>query len=355
MNELLRDLLFLPEQASTVAREIDLLHYAVIGVTMVGWLAVSLATAYFLLKYRRRHEGQRTHSVHASARLEAALVLGLLALFLAWWFVGAAQFVKLREPPAGAMPIYVTGKQWMWKFAYPDGRSAVSVLTVPVGRPVKLLMTSRDVIHSFYVPAFRIKHDVLPGRYTTVWFEVEKAGTYDIFCTEYCGLLHSNMLGRVVALAPEAYDAWLESTQPHPPGPAPAPGTPEIVASATGTSTALAVRGREVAARFGCLGCHTLDGRPHIGPSWAGVFAADVELEGGKRRRVDEEYLTRSMMDPRAELRAGFSPVMPSYQGLLPPAETAALVELIKSLEHAEEPRPLIPPWTGRPPREAPP
>ncbi len=357
MNELLRKLLFLPEQASSVAYEIDLLHYSVIGVTFVGWAFLTILGNYFLFRYRRRHEGQATTNVRPPLWFELTLLSGLLTLFLVWWAVGFVQFSRLRTPPDDAMEIYVTGQQWMWKFGYPNGRSDITELTVPLGRPVKLLLTSRDVIHSFFVPAFRIKQDAVPGRYNTVWFTATLTGSFDIFCTEYCGLWHSGMAARVRVLSPEDYDRWLEDTEPSGAeasvgaalavggAPAETPKAPD--GQRIGAGTGMAAYGEELAARYGCLGCHTLDGRRHLGPSWRDAFGRDVTLADGRIIRADEAYMTRSMMDPNAELVQGFAPIMPSYLGILRPGEVGALLELIKSLEGPPETPPLIPPLGG--------
>jgi cytochrome c oxidase subunit 2 len=222
------------------------------------------------------------------------------------------------------MPIYVTAKQWMWKFADPSGPSSADALVVPVGRPVKLIMTSRDVIHSFYVPAFRIKQDVIPGRAVTTWFEAVVPGTYDVLCTQYCGTRHSMMRAQVVALEPTDYARWLDAAR-----------APLALPGGKGDGQGLAARGREVAAERGCLRCHTVDGSPFIGPSWAGVFGRRRATADGGEVLVDEAYLTQSMMEPRAVIAAGFQPVMPSYQGVLDPEQTSALLEYIRSLRDA--------------------
>jgi cytochrome c oxidase subunit 2 len=227
----------------------------------------------------------------------------------------------------------------MWKFSYPDGRSSMDVLTVPEGRPVKLVMTSRDVIHSFYVPAFWMKHDVVPGRYYVAWFEASAAGSYPIECAEYCGVDHSRMLGRVDVLSAGDYAAWLEA---HP------RATADLVAA-----------GREVAARRGCLNCHTLDGQPHVGPTWARLYGAPVVLEGGRTVVADDAYLTRSMMDPQADVVAGFKGVMPTYRGVLEEPEVAALVELIRYVATTPDPPsitlPRVVPQGSALPQEPPP
>jgi cytochrome c oxidase subunit 2 len=279
---------------------------------------VFAAAAYFVIRYPRRTHDQLTSRVEASLRVEAGLVLGILVLFLTWWVIGYRQYLALITPPANATTVYVTAKQWMWKFSYGDGRSANDVLTVPQGRPVRLVMTSRDVIHSFYVPAFRNKRDVLPGRYTTLWFEPTAAGTYPILCAEYCGTSHSMMRGTVVVLPPDEYEEWLRRP----------------TRDASG-ETDLAFAGASVARQHDCLACHTTDGQRHIGPTWAGLYGADVTLDDGRRVKADAEYLTRSMMEPSADVVAGYKPVMPTFFGILTPAETAALVEYIGSLRDA--------------------
>jgi cytochrome c oxidase subunit 2 len=334
MNELLRGLLNLPPQGSTYAEDVDTLHYFVIGSTMLGATFVFCLGLYFVVRYRRRVPLQLTARVTTSGPAEALIIGSLLTLFLVFWAVGAVQYDHLMTPPPDAMPVYVTAKQWMWKFSYPDGKSSMDVLTVPVGRPIKLVMTSRDVIHSFYVPAFRMKHDVVPGRYYTAWFEAKTPGVYTIDCAEYCGVRHSMMLGRVEVLSAEDYEKWL-----------------------TGTPSAgldMVEEGRQVAMRRGCFSCHTLDGQPHIGPTWAGLYGSDVRLTDGSTVVADGAYLTKSMMDPQAQIVEGFKPVMPSYRGILEEPEVAALVELIESVREPPYPPsvklpPVQPQGSGQP------
>ncbi len=313
MNALLRALLDLPVQASTFAFGIDLLHFFVIATTMLGATFVFLLALLFLVRSRRRAPGELTKRGHGSAAAELSVMGGLLTIFIVFWIVGATQYDRMMTPPPDAIPVYVTAKQWMWKFAYADGRSSMDVLTVPVGRPIKLVMTSRDVIHSFYVPAFRMKHDVVPGRYYAAWFQATLPGSYDIRCAEYCGVSHSRMLGSVHVLSPDDYRRWLETTSP-------------------GESSDLVSEGLAVAARRGCFGCHTIDGQPHIGPTWAGLYGSTVKLDDGRTVTADDGYLTRSMMEPRDDVVAGFRPVMPTYRGVLEEPEVAALMELIESL-----------------------
>ena len=347
INEFFRQMLFLPPQASSMAREIDTLHYTVITVTMLGSSLVFIIALWFVIRYRagkRRYEP--TPRAAISVVLESVFIFATLGLFIILWQVGFAQYVKLETPPADTLDVYVTAKQWMWKFAYPEGSSSIAALYVPAGRPVKLIMTSRDVIHSFFVPDFRVKQDVIPGHYTTAWFEAKEPGTYQILCAEMCGVGHSTMRGAVVALRPADYARWLAGTDPLLARPRPLPSdNPFVVTDAAqpGHLTAMAAEGQIAAGRLGCFRCHTVDGTPHIGPTWVGLYGARRPFTDGTSLVADEAYLTESMMDPAKHIVAGFLPVMPSYQGILQPPEAAAVVEFIKALRHGPA-GPSVPP-----------
>jgi cytochrome c oxidase subunit II len=339
MNELMRRLLFLPPQSSSIARELDYLHYFVISVTMVGAVAVTVVGGYYLLRYRERAPLDPRLGVETPARrylddipvlVEVTAVLALLGLFLLWWYIGFAQFVRMRVPPERTLDVYVTGKQWMWNFAYPDGSGSSGTLYVPARTPVKLILTSRDVIHSFYVPDFRVKQDAVPGRFTTLWFEALEPGVHDVFCTEYCGLAHSMMRAQVVVVEPNRWTG----------------GAPDADTTAPLVSEASSVRappttqarptlvelGERASVEYGCLRCHSIDGSPHIGPTWAALYGTTIPLQSGETVRADEAYLTASMMDPLAQLHRGYQPIMPSYFGVLPAPEAAAILEYIKAL-----------------------
>ncbi len=328
MNELFRRLLFLPEQASTFAQRVDRLHYFVIATTMVMSTLVGVAALLLFVRYRRRSETQTTLYVVTSRRTEAIFVTVPLLFFLAWFAIGYRDFVGLSTPPRDAIDVYVMAKQWMWKFSYPDGPSAVETLHLPANRPVRLLLTSRDVIHSFYVPQFRIKQDALPGRYSSVWFEPTKPGRYEILCTEYCGLSHSRMRGEVVVLEPAAYDAWLDRHRPE------RPERQDAVA-ALPAAMEMAEQGRRLSLGLGCSRCHSADGTVQIGPTWAGLYRRPTPLADGGRVVADEAYLSESIVDPGAKVVAGFAPLMPSYRGRVGASEVAALLEYIKSLREA--------------------
>jgi cytochrome c oxidase subunit 2 len=339
--DFLREILFLPEQASTIAREIDWLHYSVILVTFAGVFLVTGVGAVFCIRYRsrrpRRFDERRPPGPTPPLSAELGLIAGLFALFVAWWGVGFWQYVRLAEPPSGTYDVYVSSKQWMWKFAYPSGNHTIDTLYVPAQKPIRLLMTSRDVIHSFFVPEFRVKHDAVPGRYTSVWFTATNPGTYHILCAEYCGTEHSRMRGEVVALSARDFARWLEVDGGG------GPPDPDLL-SFSGSEPSLPLRGQTLAAKYGCLRCHTLDGSPHIGPTFAGLYDARIPLAQGGEVIADAAYLTESMMDPQRKLHRGYGPVMPSYLGYLQPGEVSAIVELIKSLQHApaSAPAPLL-------------
>lgn len=347
MNELFRRLLYLPPQASSVALEVDLLHYSVISATLLGSTLVFLLATWWLIRFRRRGKVLvATPSVHIPGWLELCLIAGTLSLFLVWWAVGFRQFLHQESPPEDAIRVHVTAKQWMWKFAYPDGGSSINVLTVPVGRPVHLLMTSRDVIHSLFVPAFRLKQDLVPGAYYSLWFEAKEPGTFPLYCAEYCGLEHSRMRAVVVALEPEAYAAWsLERRR------APFAGMPSGRMPDEGEGGDMVRQGTDAAARAGCFACHTIDGQAHIGPTWAGLYGSERILVDGPPVLADEAYLTRSMMDPMAHVVRGFAPVMPTYQGVLTATEVGAILELIRSLRDVSpKPAVTLPETEARPP-----
>ncbi len=332
MSNLADKILFLPERASTFAEKVDTLHYVVVATTMLSSLVVGLAAVFMFFRYRRRIPNQATEYVVPNLPTEFLFVSVPLVFFLAWFAIGFRDFVWYTTPPKDTLDVYVMGKQWMWKFSYPDGPNGVNVLHVPAHRKVRLLITSRDVLHSFYVPAFRVKMDALPGRYTQLWFEATKPGTYQVLCTEYCGLSHSTMLAEVVVMAPEDFEEWKKEQQR---------GRLQSRQDALADNSLvppvarMVEQGQHLAGTQGCFKCHTADGAPHIGPTFLGMYDRQERLADGKIIRVDEAYITQSMMDPGAHLVAGYQNVMPTYQGKLQGPETAAIVEYIKSLRTA--------------------
>lgn len=341
MHELFRRALFLPDEATGASRKIDQLHFVVISATMIGAFLVGLVTLIFLVRYRARSDGEATPRIVAHRPTELTVAGLLLAMFIAFWVVGFRQYVDVRTPARGAVEIYVTAKQWMWKFSMTSGQRSNGVLVVPVGHPVRLVITSRDVVHSFYVPAFRIKQDAVPGMYTSVSFDPERPGTYPVYCAEYCGVDHSRMWASVVVLSEPDYARWTAGEMPEAVSHAGAQaGLRGGVIGETGL-TSMAEQGRTAASRYGCFSCHTIDGQRHIGPTWQGLFRKTEQLRGGRTIVADEDYLTRSMMEPLADVVEGYAPVMPTYQGVLAEPDAAAIVEFIKTLRF-EAKQPLV-------------
>lgn len=328
-DNLMRELLFLPEQASTFSTRVDHLHYFVIIVTMLSSTLVGLLAMSFFFKYRETKRDASTPIVTPSHRFEMMIISVPLIFFLAWVFIGFKDYLWYTTPPKNATDVYVTGKKWMWHFAYPDGPNANAVLTVPTGRPVRLLMTSRDVIHSFYVPDFRVKQDVIPGRYTETWFQATKPGRYRIYCAEFCGTWHSQMVGYVVVMAPQEFDEWMAREKNGLVARTDVSGAGD---TAEGFQGNLVNYGKRVASAQGCLKCHSVDGSQHIGPTWVDLYKRKTTLVSGEVIVADEAYLTDSMMDPYAKMVKGYAQVMPSFRGKLTAPEAAALVEYIKSL-----------------------
>ncbi len=331
MSDLLRRMLFLPPEGSAAAADIDHLHFFVILTTLFASTVIGLVAVYFMARYTRRMPDQPTPHIEAPRWLEALFVIVPLSLFLLWFRIGFGQFVAMTTPPENAMDVYVTGKKWMWKFAYPSGPSGLEVLRVPADRPVRLLITSRDVIHGFYIPAFRIKQDALPGRYTQTWFAANGPGTYPIYCSQYCGTNHSTMRAQVIVMPPAEFDRWMESQKSgNSAARDTAPAEPRRDAN-------MVEIGRDLAVAQGCFKCHSTDGTVGSGPSFRDLYRRHEPLEGGGQVTADEGYMTESMMDPRAKIVAGFKPVMPSYFGRLDAPETAAIVEFIKTLRSGSD------------------
>jgi cytochrome c oxidase subunit II len=327
-DDLMRRLLWLPDARSTFAVPVDRLHFFVITVTMIASTITGLLAFIFFFKYRERRPKQSTPVVVPSVKFEFVVIGVPLFFFLLWFVQGFKDYVWYTTPPKNAQDVYVMAKKWMWKFSYGgDGPNAIGTLHVPANRPVRLLMTSRDVIHSFFVPDFRIKQDVLPGRYTETWFEATKPGRYQILCSQYCGTWHSQMWGEIVVMPGPEYDQWMIDQKR---------GLSERVDSGGDDGPSfhgsIVEYGKKIAMAQGCVKCHSLDGEPHIGPTWLDLYGKQETLENGETVAVDEAYLTDSMIDPRGKIVKGYKPVMPTYKGRLAAPEAAALVEFIKSL-----------------------
>ncbi len=309
---MLDKMILFPRGASTIAGRVDGLFWYLTGLSTVFVVLIAGLVIGFMVKYRRRAENERGVVVHGSLALEIAWTAIPFALALVAFVWGARIFTTLQRPPDDAIEIFVVGKQWMWKLQHMEGRREINTLHVPAGRPVKLTMTSEDVIHSFFVPAFRIKQDVLPGRYTTTWFEATTPGAYHLFCTEYCGTLHSSMIGRVVVMEPAMFQGWLAGHDAE-------------------NDVAPASAGARVFAAQGCGTCHRADALARA-PELGGLYGSRVALADGGSIVANDEYLRESILAPRAKVVARYEPIMPTYQGLLGDDEVHALVAYIKSL-----------------------
>jgi cytochrome c oxidase subunit 2 len=296
-----------PEQASTIAGSVDTLYFFLIAVSGFFACLIFVVIAYFVVKYRRRPGHERAVPTQTHFGLEIAWTCIPLLLTAVMFIWGAKLFFNVYNPPPGAMEIFVVGKQWMWKFQHPAGRMEINELHVPRGQAVKLTMISEDVIHDLFVPAFRVKKDVLPGRYTMVWFEATTTGTYHLFCSQYCGTQHSKMGGWVQVMEPADYAQWVE-----------------------GAGEPLAVVGARLFQRLGCAACHLPQGSGR-GPSLVGVFGRPVTLTSGGMIEVNEDYIRETITHPGVRIVAGYQPIMPTFKGLVNEEGMQQLIAYIKS------------------------
>ncbi len=298
-----------PPEASTIAPYADALYFFLLAITVIGCLLVGGLVIGFSVRYRRERSPEATQ-IEGSTLLEATWTLIPLGLFLVAFVWGALLYFRIYNPPPNAMQVYVVGKQWMWKAEHPGGQHEIDALHIPTGRPVQVTLISQDVFHSFSVPAFRVKREAIPGRYTTVWFQATKPGTYHLFCTQYCGTQHSGMIGQIIAMKPDDYRAWAAS-------------------STSGSS--LAQNGERLFASLGCNACHT--GSPTSrGPNLAQVYNTRIRLQDGSTAVADEAYLRESILNPSLHIPAGYAPIMPTYQGQISEDGMIDLVEYIKTL-----------------------
>jgi len=302
-----------PERASTVAGHVDTLFAFLTGVSLFFTLLIFGLIIFFAVKYRRRAPGE-VGTPTSSVALETAWTVIPFGIMLVMFVWGASLYFTLYRVPADALEIQVVGKQWMWKFQHMGGQREINELHVPTGRAVKLVMASQDVIHSFYVPAFRVKADVVPGSYRTIWFEATRPGTYHLFCAEYCGLQHSGMIGHVIVMEPAQYQAWLSGG-----------------GAAGGAETSPVAAGHKLFLDLGCHTCHHLN-RQGIGPMLTGLFGSRVQLQNGQTVVADDDYVRESIVDPLAKIAAGFQPLMPSFQGRVDEEQLMDLITYIKSL-----------------------
>ena len=299
-----------PPEASKIAPQMDALYFFMVLVSLIGLtIVILLVTSFSILYNKKRHPV--AVQIEGSTLLEATWTIIPLGLFLIMFVWGALIYFRVYTPPANAMNIYVVGKQWMWKAEHPGGQHEINALHVPTGRAVQLTLISQDVFHSFSIPAFRVKREAIPGRYTSVWFEATTPGTYHLFCTQYCGTNHSAMIGDIVVMTPDDFKKWQQE-------------------STSGMS--LAQNGERLFASLSCNACH--NGRPDSrGPSLANVYGSKLTLTSGQSATADEAYLRESILNPSEHVTQGYAPIMPTYQGQISEDGVIALVEYIKNLD----------------------
>ncbi len=298
-----------PEQASSVAQYVDGLYLALVAITGAVSLLIWLVIFIFAIKYRRRPDNELAQEQEPPAALEATWIIVPAIIFMVIFVAGAWVFFRIQRVPSNAIEVYATGRQWMWKFQHPGGQREINTLHVPVGRPIKITMASEDVIHSLWFPAFRVKADVLPNRYRTMWFEATKVGRYHIFCAEYCGTVHSGMIGWVEVMEPTEYQRWL----------------------AGGTEGSLASQGEKLFEKYACNTCH-LQAPGARGPSLAGIYGKTIALADGKSAVADDNYIRESILNPTAKVAAGFQPIMPTFQGQVSEDDLLRLLAYVRTL-----------------------
>jgi len=324
---MLTELGLFPEQASTMASKVDALYFFLIAVSAFFGLLIATLIVVFSVRYRRGSGKREAKQIEGSLILEGlwTFIPFVIAMTIFVWSAGV--YLALVRPPDNALEIFVVGKQWMWKIQHMEGRREINELHVPLGRPVKLTMTSEDVIHSFYVPAFRVKADVVPGRYTSEWFEAVKPGEYHLFCAEYCGTEHSRMIGKIIVMEPHEYQLWLRGDDDSSVG---------LAAGTEGRTLSAAQAGEAVFNNTGCQTCHAVDESTDTalmnGPALYGLFGQEVTLKHGGTVTVDENYIRKSIMDPMSEIVVGYQPLMPTYAGRISEEKVLQLIAYIKSL-----------------------
>jgi cytochrome c oxidase subunit 2 len=310
----------LGEAASRTTGEVDALFLFITVVSLFFFLLVEGLLIYFAIKYRRRKgaEAAETPDIRGNFLLETVWILIPTIVVASFFYYGYIVFRDIRTPSPGATDIHVVGRQWLFEFRYPDGSLSINELRVPAGGPVKLILSSDDVIHSFYIPEYRLKQDMVPGQYTTLYLHPDKEGTYPILCAEYCGVGHSTMRADLIVMEPGAYAAWRET-------------------QAAPSSLSLAEQGKALVEKSGCLGCHALEGKEKIGPNLGGIFDRKVLLADGTTVTADEEYLRESIYDPKAKVVKGYPAVMPTFKGSLSPDDVGAIIAYLKSLSEDKE------------------
>lgn len=300
-----------PEQASTFAWQVDALYFYLIAVSVFFTVGIVAAIFFFAIKWREKERYEIPKEIHGSMALETTWSVIPFIISMTIFLGGAVIYYNQYTPPADAMEVYVVGKQWMWKFQHGTGQREINELHIPVGRKVKLTMTTEDVLHDVYIPAFRTKADVVPGRYSYIWFEATKPGKYHLYCAEYCGLNHSGMGGWVYVMEQRDFDNWLSGT--------------------TSSQTPVQAGKDLFETKLGCASCHA-GGANQRGAKLEGIFGTQVKLADGSTVTADEQYIRNSILNPGAQIVEGYQPIMPTFKGQVTEEQLNALVAYIKSL-----------------------
>ncbi len=310
---------WIPEAASNLASKVDGVLIAITLISLVFFVLITVLLVYFSIKYRRRRADEETPYITGHETFEIIWTVIPSILLILLFVYGYVVYKEMRTPPAESVEINVDAKQWLWTFDYYNGKKTLNELYVELNRPVKLVMAADDVLHSFFVPAFRVKQDTVPGMYTMLWFTPTKVGTYDIFCAEYCGTGHSEMRGKVIVLSPEAYGLWENGGQ--------------VDGEKVVGVLPPAELGEKIYNEKGCKACHSTDGSIIVGPSFKGLFGRGNVYEDGSEATVDENYIRESILEPQAKVVQGFAPSMPSFKGILSDQDVTAVIAYIKTLK----------------------
>ncbi len=304
--------------ASRIAGEVDSLFLYITGVTVFFFIVTQGLLIYFAFKYRKKKgEEDRETKYITSNRVLEGIWIGIPTLLVMSIFAyGYKVWDDMRTPLQHAEEIHVTAQQWLFRFKYPDGREAINELRVPVNQPIQLTMTSKDVIHAFYIPEFRVKQDILPGRYTYVWLKPDVVGTYTVYCTQYCGMGHSNMLAKFYVMSTHEYNEWYQKQ-----------------AEEEEKALPLPEKGKALVEKNGCLACHSIDGTFKVGPTWKDLYGSPVKLTDGRTVTANDDYIRESILDPNAKIVQGYKPVMPTFKGILSDDDITAIIAYIKTLK----------------------